>query len=285
MLGGTTRQASLRAVPVSGQRYSTRVRAIRAATWTLKKLRLRRLVWDARKAQIRRRRRREEAQGSDRLSHPALHGVDEILNRLIDKDGGFFVEAGANDGYMQSNTYWLARFRGWRGVLIEAMPDIAREAAQERPESAVEHCALVADDYPDATIEMRSGDLMSMVHGIGAPTGADEEDWAWIGIVHGWRDPGVFRVPARTLTSVLAEHDVPEIDLLSLDVEGYEPFVLRGLDLDRFAPRWICVEAHPEVGHEAIAEILGDRYVFHGRISPIDVVFRRADVSAPAASG
>ena len=34
-----------------------------------------------------------------------------------------------------------------------------------------------------------------------------------------------------------------EIDLLSLDVEGAEPQALRGLDLRRHSPRWICVEA------------------------------------------
>lgn len=34
----------------------------------------------------------------------------------------------------------------------------------------------------------------------------------------------------------------PEIDLLSLDVEGYEPEVLEGLDLHRHAPRYMLIE-------------------------------------------
>jgi hypothetical protein len=54
----------------------------------------------------------------------------------------------------------------------------------------------------------------------------------------------VIDVPARTLSSLIIEHGLKQdIDLLSLDVEGAEPVALRGLDLSRHCPRWICVEA------------------------------------------
>jgi hypothetical protein len=36
---------------------------------------------------------------------------------------GFFVECGALDGELRSNTLTLERDHGWRGVLIEADPD------------------------------------------------------------------------------------------------------------------------------------------------------------------
>src|SRR5690349_25167199 len=67
------------------------------------------------RARRRRRREREEARGSDRLSRPALYGIEDKLERHLGGEPGFFVEAGANDGFEQSNTYWLERFRGWRG--------------------------------------------------------------------------------------------------------------------------------------------------------------------------
>ena len=70
------------------------------------------------------RRRRHAAGREDPLSRPALHGMDRKLDELLDRDGGFFVEAGGNDGYTQSNTYWLERFRGWRGILVEPMPEL-----------------------------------------------------------------------------------------------------------------------------------------------------------------
>ena len=70
-----------------------------------------------------------------------------------------------------------------------------------------------------------------------------------------------FTVPARTLSSVLDEANAPEIDLLSLDVEGFEPQVLAGLDLDRHAPRFILVEIRDmATGRAPIEAVLGDRY-------------------------
>jgi len=48
---------------------------------------------------------------------------------------------------------------------------------------------------------------------------------------------------ARTLTSLLDEVNAPlSFNLLSLDVEGNEHAVLRGLDFNRYRPRWILVE-------------------------------------------
>ena len=62
--------------------------------------------------------------------------MDRQLDEILAKRGGFFVEAGANDGYRQSNTYLLERARGWTGILVEAIPDLARRCARERPRSA-----------------------------------------------------------------------------------------------------------------------------------------------------
>ena len=36
---------------------------------------------------------------------------------------GFFVEAGAYDGYTLSNSLFFELYRGWKGLLVEANPD------------------------------------------------------------------------------------------------------------------------------------------------------------------
>ena len=46
--------------------------------------------------------------------------------------GGFFVECGALDGELRSNTLTLERDYGWRGVLIEADPENLLEVVYER---------------------------------------------------------------------------------------------------------------------------------------------------------
>jgi FkbM family methyltransferase len=231
--------------------------------------------WRLRRARARR--TAAEARGEDRLSHPALHGLDVKLNAIIDRDGGFFVEAGAHDGFTQSNTYWLERFRGWRGLLVEPMPELAAEARLSRPAAVVVQCALVSSEDSRTTLRMRFGDLMSMVEG------ARDSSWPELGTVLGWRDPRELEVDARTLSSLLDEVDAPEVDLLSLDVEGFEGPALRGLDLDRHAPRYVLVEIHDrERDRPPVEAVLSERYAEHDWLSPVDLLYVRRDVAESA---
>ena len=59
-----------------------------------------------------------EAFGCRHYSRPAFGQLQEKLSQHIESPG-FFVEAGAVDGFFESNTYYFERFEGWRGVLIE----------------------------------------------------------------------------------------------------------------------------------------------------------------------
>src|SRR3954451_1905594 len=116
--------------------------------------RLRRIGWvrEAVRETNSRRRRVCERLGSDRSSRPSPDSIDEQLAGHLPERGGVFVEAGAYDGFTQSNTYWLERFRGWSGVLVEAIPELAEQAKRNRPRSRVVQCALVSDDFTGETV-------------------------------------------------------------------------------------------------------------------------------------
>ena len=85
-------------------------------------------------------------------------------------------------------------------------------------------------------------------------------------------------MPARTLTSILDQHRVRRIDLLSLDVEGYELSVLRGLDFDRHAPRYLLVEARYR---EEIDAFLAPRYDTVAELGYRDVLYRLKSAAVP----
>jgi hypothetical protein len=57
-------------------------------------------------------------------------------------------------------------------------------------------------------------------------------------------------------------------------VEGFEPQALRGLDLDRHAPRFVLVEIRDIAeGRARVEEVLGDRYVAVEQLSPYDMLY------------
>jgi hypothetical protein len=109
---------------------------------------------------------------SEKTSY-ALDELDLRLEPFLDFRNGFFVEAGANDGIKQSNTLYFEKYKGWTGLLIEPIPELANKCQKNRPNSTVEHAALVADDYPDEKVELRYCDLMSVVKG---GLGSEEEE-------------------------------------------------------------------------------------------------------------
>ncbi len=90
------------------------------------------------------------------LTKRLLHGkyfsvnqLDRKLERYVDKDGGYFVELGANDGVTQSNSLHFEKFRGWRGLLVEPTPHNFIKCRKNRAaRSAVFCAACVSFDYP-----------------------------------------------------------------------------------------------------------------------------------------
>jgi FkbM family methyltransferase len=188
----------------------------------------------------------------------AYDDLDLKLTLFLDFDGGMFLEAGANDGVTYSNTLYCERYRGWCGILVEPIPDLAAECRRNRPTAIVEQAALVGADHHGDTVSMHYCDLSSFVSGT---HGSHEADRLWLGRVQRLY-PGLesytVNVPARTLSSLLDKHQVERLDLLCLDLEGYESHALRGIDFARHRPTFILVEVTEDL--EVLEALLGTYY-------------------------
>ncbi len=185
-----------------------------------------------------------ESLGLDFYSRPALDQLDRKLETYLSYNRGFFIEAGANNGFCYSNTYYYAKFRQWTGILIEPIPEIYQECLLERPESTVFNCALVSNNYPHSTVTMKYANMMSLASRLTPKTEQEEDDYITQGMVWETKHSSTYQieVPCRTLTSILDECEVTKIDLLSLDVEFSELTVLKGLDLNKYRPKFILIE-------------------------------------------
>lgn len=223
------------------------------------------------------RRRLYEALGNAKYSRPSLNNLDEKLAKYLDFKGGFFIEAGGNDGYTQSNTYYLEKMLDWRGLLVEAVPELYEACRKERGQSRVEHCGLVAPDFPNATIEIHCANLMSLVEGA-RKTQDEQQQHLEKGVaIQQLEQTKTVQVPARTLESLLDElaerngRPISHIDFFSLDVEGYELPVLQGLNLDRYRPKYLLVEA---TYFDEVNDFLSERYEIVEQMSHHDYLYR-----------
>jgi FkbM family methyltransferase len=193
-----------------------------------------------------------------------------------------FVEAGANDGIRQSNTLYFEARRNWRGVLVEALPETYEQCRRHRPRAQVVWAALGAPEQVPGTATLRVAGLMSIVRGA---MGSSEEEDAHIAAGREVQKlPSVQDVtaPYATLSEILDRCGVAEVDLLSLDVEGFEAQALAGLDLSRHRPRFILVEARYR---EAVDARLRAHYEAVAELSHHDVLYRRKESASPSGAG
>ncbi|MGC9942032.1 MAG: FkbM family methyltransferase [Verrucomicrobiota bacterium] len=156
-------------------------------------------------------------------------GEDLLLWRYFNaKTEGVFVEVGANHPTLCSQTYFFES-RGWHGILVEPIPGNCELLRQTRPKSQVFQCALGRPDQRGtAQFYISSGG--NDVSGLAVNSGVVVER--------------VVNVEVRTLDEVLAEAGNPQIDFISIDVEGWELQVLEGFDLHRHRPAVLLVEDH-----------------------------------------
>jgi FkbM family methyltransferase len=209
-----------------------------------------------------------------RFRYFALNALDKKLEYYLDFDNGYFVELGANDGVNQSNTLYFERFRGWKGVLVEPyQPNFENLMRNRSSINFFKNVACVGPSYKKSTISLAYSNLMTSTLGIEseisnpvghAVQGAD----FWGG------ESFIFDAAAQTLGSLLVEACAPVlIDLLSLDVEGVELEILKGVDHTIFSFRYICVESRKfDELHKYLTDL---KYQYVEALSTHDHLFRK----------
>ena len=173
----------------------------------------------------------------------ALNDLDKQLEVYLNFDNGVFVEAGANDGIRQSNTLYFEASRGWKGVLVEAVPELYEECRRNRPNATVVWGALNAGENSDGFATIRYAGLMSVIKG---GMKSDKEELMHIELgckVQNISNSYEVEVPNTSLSAILLKLGIDHVDLLSLDLEGYEAQALGGLDFSIHKPKFILVEA------------------------------------------
>lgn len=186
------------------------------------------------------------------MTRVSQSGIEEIIERYFGgKRDGFFVEVGAWDGEHISQTAWLERERGWRGVCADPFP----RGFESRACVVANHAVSAKGGtrkFIKVSIDRRHGGDVSYLSGFKDSLSAH---WHVISEFCNYEEMDIPTIPFDELCRL---YSVPaHVDFLSLDTEGCEAEILESVDFMRYSFGMICVEHNlSETARQRIADVL-----------------------------
>jgi FkbM family methyltransferase len=193
----------------------------------------------------------------------------EVLQHYGFKRNGYFVDVGANDGILLSNTFLLEKGYGWHGICIEPIPNIFNELVFRRPGSHNVQKACYSNNNQRIVFSVTKDNLFSgITSSINCHKSALEGSQEII-------------VDTITLETVLMENNAPLfIEYLSLDTEGSELEILLSMNWDKYSFGIIHVEHNfMEPQRTQIREFLESKQYVFIRENKWDDVFHHPTLS------
>lgn len=171
------------------------------------------------------------------VENPSMGQAQAILEILNNKEKGFFIECGALDGEIRSNTMYMEQKLGWEGVLIEADPENFEKVKQKNRRAwSVPACLSTSSTPKKLLFDQRFNQ--------GRISQNQEDTIVRLGSVH---------VQCFPIYSILAALNQTTVDYFSLDIEGDELAVLKTIPWDRVNIKTLSVEfIHGKEGKEEI---------------------------------
>ena len=206
--------------------------------------------------------------GLDKYSKPYPQH-DQLLKYLNFKNG-FFVEVGGNDGFSFDPTYYLEKFIGWSGIIVEPL-SYARNCKKNRSKSFVYNVAAGNPVVEGEEEEINDCGPMSVIEGSNSKQ--------WVNSAEKLLSLKAKKINVKifSLTYLLDNYFLKNksrnIDILVIDVEGYETNVIKGLDFSKYMPKYILVEAHTQEKLDEIIEALPKDYCLIEKLGDYDYLF------------
>jgi FkbM family methyltransferase len=168
------------------------------------------------------------------ISHLTSHYSSEQELELVrlffnNKPKGFYVDVGANEPIIESQTYHLEKI-GWHGLLLEPIPHYVSLLKEHRAGKVIQYaCSSPSNHNKVLKLIVAGGHSTLNSNPIALGTVSKES----------------IDVTCRTLDSILEENEVgPGFDFISIDIEGHEMEMFKGFDLPKWKPKLVLLEDH-----------------------------------------
>jgi len=186
--------------------------------------------------------------------------VDNILAQM---EGGFYIECGAHNGELFSNSLFFELHRNWTGLLIEPNVEVFTQLLQKnRNAYHINACLSGSHQLQMAKFEMNAkSSVLSKILNVSDAKGIKNEDK---------RGTNVICVP---LYSLLLSIGNPTVDFFSFDVEGAEIGILESIPWENVKIRVMLIEVTKVDRKRVIHRIMtGAGYCLVDQLK-IDVVY------------
>jgi len=181
--------------------------------------------------------------GDSDIPHPLP--CEYAASFLKEMKNGVFVDVGAHDGLAWSNSFIFEKLFSWTGLCIEANPSLYEELKTNR-DCKFLNCAVDEDEA-----EQIFWNIVGYASGLGGlEKGFQNDHTERIKQELIFKPESVCeKIPmiTRRMDSILARYRISHIDYLSIDVEGNELGVLKGMNFDSCSCTLISVESNDRV--------------------------------------
>ncbi len=159
---------------------------------------------------------------------------DLLLEKIIHKKKGFYVDIGAHHPVKHSNTYLLYT-KGWRGINIDANPSAISKFNKQRKD-CINLNMGISNTEGEFEFYISQNPLLSSFDKVKVLEAKDKWDFGYTSIT----------VKTYRLETILNKYlnSNMNIDLLNIDVEGLEFEILQSNNWDRYLPTIIIIELH-----------------------------------------
>jgi len=163
--------------------------------------------------------------------------LDKLLGRVNNLN---YVEVGACDPFIASNTAYMDLELNWSGICIEPHPVSFQKLKNSIRTCKKYNCAI--SDYNGHAEFIAGYDYISMISGIKENYSNDHWNRLLRESIEHNSDFETLSVECRTLSSILEENNMNDIDYLSIDTEGSEEKILKGIDFKKYNIKIIGIE-------------------------------------------
>lgn len=181
-----------------------------------------------------------------------------------------YVDIGAHDGVSISNTK-LFDDMGWKGLCIEANPTLYQELCNNRSNATNLNIA-VYDRSGTVPFRVNEG-FTNMLSGIEEAYHPSHRKRIDEEIRVNGGSYRIVDVPCLTLDEILYKQKITHVDFLSIDVEGAEVAILKGINFERTPIYVILIEDNYHMEKEYDHILLPHGYKKYPTRAGIDIIY------------